>query len=211
MRRRQMIAAMGIVVTTLSLSGCKIVSIEQDASDTAANAFSATEYAQELWASKAVPYFTENAHPVGEVLDAIAANLDAAGSRYGYRPADEGSPWSFVVRGTGAVVTKNTKSRAGSLVVATDAAPGHQVTIQIGPVVRGNTLRDALPFVSFKDFTNQLEFADVGTAITALAMSGVAPNVDAIAEGAAVSFLGTMSLNSKSDKIVITPVSLESQ
>jgi predicted lipoprotein len=211
MRRRWMIAAIGIVFGALSLSGCKIVSIEQDASDVAANKFDATAYTDSLWSSHALPYFNENAQPIDQILDAIAVDLDAAGKQYGYRPSDEGSPWSFVIRGSGRVVSKNTTSRAGTLVVTTDAASAHEVTIQIGPVIRGNSLRDALPFVSFKDFTNQLEYADVGKAMTAVAMSALGTTVDAIDAGETVTFLGTMSLNSKSDKIVVTPVSLESR
>ena len=33
--------------------------------------------------------------------------------------------------------------------------------IQIGPVLRGTALRDALEFVRFTDFVNQFEFAGV--------------------------------------------------
>jgi predicted lipoprotein len=84
-----------------------------------------------------------------------------------------------------------------------------EATIQIGPVVKGNAIRDSLPFVSFKDFTNQLQFADVGKALTALALAAIGADAATLVEGQKVSFTGAMSLNRGSDKILITPISLK--
>jgi predicted lipoprotein len=193
----------------LALAGCKIVPIG-DKAETEVKSFDAKAYADGLWTQKALPHFTSTAKSLPEVLAAIAADLNAAGTKYGYRAAAEGSPWSFIVSGTGTVSKKNTESRAGTLIVALDGAtPPAEITIQIGPVVKGNSVRDSLPFVSFKDFTNQLEFADAGKAMTALAMAGVAADVAAIKEGDKVSFTGAMSLNTKADKIIVTPVALK--
>ena len=36
--------------------------------------------------------------------------------------------------------------------------------MQIGPAMRGTAIRDALDFVSFGDFTNQIDFARFGKA-----------------------------------------------
>ena len=36
--------------------------------------------------------------------------------------------------------------------------------MQIGPAMRGTAIRDALDFVSFNDFTNQIDFARFGKA-----------------------------------------------
>ena len=33
--------------------------------------------------------------------------------------------------------------------------------LQIGPVIKGTSIRDSLDFLKFDDFTNQLEFARV--------------------------------------------------
>src|SRR5690606_15802269 len=106
------------------------------------------------------------------------------------------SAWTFVVTGTGTVTAKNTKSRAGTLDVTLDgAAPPTQVEVQIGPIIRGNAIRDSLPFVSFNDFTNQLEFADAGKALTALALKAIEAEAASITEGQKVTFVGAMSLN----------------
>ncbi len=201
-RRRMVLFAPALLV----LAACKVLPIAGEGA-VPSDAFDARAYAAGLWSSRALPHFQSGAHPIGEVLSAIATGFDAAGASLGYRPATEGSPWTFVVSGTGVVSKKNTKSRAGTLEIAVDGT-GPTVSIQIGPVVRGNAIRDALPFVSFKDFTNQLEFAEVGKALTALAMEQVAASAASLAEGNRVQFLGALSLNKATDPIVVTPVSL---
>ncbi|SEP74046.1 Predicted lipoprotein [Devosia sp. YR412] len=190
----------------LPLSGCKILPIADEA-ETAAAGFNAQAYAAELWTGRALPHFVEAAKPVAEVLPAIGADLAAAGAEFGYR-AGEGSPWSFVVSGTGVVSAKNVESRAGTLEVAVDGL-ADPVVLQIGPVIRGNAVRDGLPFVTFQDFTNQIEYADVGKALTALALEGFSGNAEAIAVGDTVNFTGAMSLAGASDKLLVTPVTLE--
>jgi len=39
------------------------------------------------------------------------------------------------------------------------------IAVLTGPVIRGTALRDALPFIQFSQFVNQLEFARVGNAL----------------------------------------------
>lgn len=191
----------------MSVASCKIVAIS-DQLKIDGQGFDATRYADQIWASKVLPHFAASAEPMGEVLAAIAADLGSAGEKYGYRAATEGSPWTFIVAGSGTITKKNTQSRAGTMTVSVDGM-GSGATIQIGPVVKGNAIRDSLPFVSFKDFTNQLQFADVGKALTALALAAIGADAAALTEGQKVSFTGAMSLNRGSDKILITPVSLK--
>lgn len=188
------------------LSGCKMVPIvAEDAA--AAAGFDAAGYADGIWTQKALPYFSESARPVAEVLPAIMADLEAAGTSLGYR-AGEGSPWSFVVSGQGAVTSKNTESRAGTLEIAVDGL-ADPVVVQIGPVIRGNAVRDALPFVSFKDFVNQLEYANAGKALTALAYAGVTQSAEAVAVGDVVRFTGAIAVSRPGDAVMVTPVTLE--
>src|SRR5262249_44460236 len=66
----------------------------------------------------------------------------------------------------GVVVAVNTTSRVGTAaidVMPTDGRPDAQ--LMIGPVIRGTALRDALDFIQFTDFTNQIQFADVANAL----------------------------------------------
>lgn len=198
-------AGLALALLVIPLTGCKIVQIaDQEAAAPAG--FDAGSYVQELWESQALPHFASSARPVQEVLPAIASDLATAGGQFGYR-SGEGSPWSFIVAGQGKVSAKNTESRAGTLEVAVDGLT-EPVVLQIGPVIRGNAVRDALPFVSFKDFTNQIEFANAGKALTAKALEGFAGGVEALKVGDTVKFTGAISISSKSDAAVVTPVEL---
>lgn len=202
---RRRLAGLGLIAgLILPLVSCKVVPIGEDGA--AQVGFDASGYAAALWTERALPQVTAAARPVAEVVPAIMADLGAAGTKFGYR-AGEGSPWSFVVAGTGVVTTKNTASRAGTLDV-TVAGMTAPVVLLIGPVIRGNAVRDALPFVTFQDFTNQIEYADVGKALTALALAEFSGNVDAIKVGDTISFTGTISMAGATDRLLITPVSI---
>ena len=202
-------ACLGLLcVLGVSLAGCKIVPISEVGAG-AATAFDAEAYTAGLWTEQALPHFSSAARPAADVMPRIVADLAGAGTEFGHR-AGEGSPWSFVVSGTGVVTAKNTESRAGTLAVTLEGAAGPiEAVLQIGPVIRGNAIRDALPFVSFQDFTNQLEYADVGKALTARAVAGFSGNVDAIAVGDSVNFTGAISMAGAADKLLVTPVILE--
>lgn len=201
--RRACFVALAMVVA-LPLAGCKIVPI---AEQEAPAGFDGAAYAAGLWDERALPYFAEAARPASEVIPAIGADLAAAGARFGYR-AGEGSPWSFVVSGSGTVTAKHTQSRAGTLEVAVDGL-AEPVVLQIGPVIRGNAVRDALPFVAFKDFVNQLEYANAGKALTAAALAGFSSAADAVAVGDTVRFTGAIGVSTGSDAVLVTPVTLE--
>ena len=68
--------------------------------------------------------------------------------RYGHREAN--GPVYFIVKGDGVVTDLDTRSRSGLALV--DVAPFDQrpdLSIQIGPVLRGTSLRDATGVVPF--------------------------------------------------------------
>ncbi|WP_026789850.1 DUF2291 family protein [Pleomorphomonas oryzae] len=190
----------------VALAGCKILPIQSE-SDAAQQKFNGTDYLAKLWDAQVVPVVRDKAFPIETVIAAIEGGLDKAGPEFGHRPAEEGSPWSFIVKGTAVIKEKNTASRAGTVLidVATPKGPV-PVTIQIGPVIKGNSLRDAMPFINFQNFTNQLEFAEVGRAFNGRVVTEIKAAVDALAPGQTIAYSGTFSLNSPTDKILLTPV-----
>lgn len=176
-----------------------------------AEGFNAAGYVDSVWASQLTPHFDSKANDLATVIAAVKADLDKAGHDYGHRAASEGSPWSFAVKSTGKVVSVNTESRAGTLIVeiASDAGP-QQITLQIGPVVKGTAIRDSLPFFSFANVTNQIEFAQVGRAFNERALKEVEkPLAELKTPGTAVEFKGAISLTSVPETFVVTPVSLK--
>jgi predicted lipoprotein len=206
--RRSLLRCGGLAAAAM-LAGCKVVPIAAHQAELKAQRFDPKAWAEGLWAPKVLPYFATNAKPLAEVAKAATADLDAAGKAMGYRASSEGSPWSFAVKGQGTVVKKNTTSRAGTLEVKLEDDPARTVIVQLGPVIIGSAIRDVLPFVNFADFTNQLEFADAGKALTALALAAIGPAAQTAQAGSRISFSGALSMTSKSDPIKVTPVSLE--
>jgi len=203
----------------LLLPGCKVVpDATQDggagASGTGGagasrSAFDAPSWVSQVWAPKVLPHFEKDAVDLGKVLDALQRSLDEAGNQYGRRADTEGSPWNFTVRGAGKVVSVNTESRAGTAVVTVDTASGPQeVTLQLGPVVRGTAVRDSLPFFSFGAVTNQIEFAQAARALNDRAVGGIRQAVPAIQPGVRVEFLGAMNVRPSEPGWLVTPVSL---
>ncbi len=121
-----------------------------------------------IWTAKVVPYFEEKAGPFLEVRDLAAKAPDEAGAKYGYRAKADGTPVDLDGQARGRRSSPPTpKSRAATIGVDATGQGKTDATVQIGPAMRGTAIRDALDFVSFNDFTNQIDFARFGKAFNA--------------------------------------------
>ena len=100
----------------------------------------------------------------------------------------------------------NTESRAGLALVDTDDDGTADVSLAIGPVIRGTAMRDGMPFISFNQFTNQMEFAAVSNEMNTLINLQVITPLGAVTAlaGKSVSFAGAFTFSTLDD-IVITP------
>jgi predicted lipoprotein len=202
----------------LAASACTIVYDDEKGKKAAtgsadsphAQGFDAVASVESVWTAKVLPYFARDAVELGPVLAALEEDAEAAGAKFGRRPDTEGSPWSFAVKGQGVVVSVNTASRAGSMVVTIDALSGpREVTLQIGPVVRGTAIRDNLPFVSFGDVTNQIQFAQLSRAFNDRAVGAIHATAAALKAGTPVEFTGAMNVSASDETVLITPVTLK--
>jgi predicted lipoprotein len=201
-------AGLALVLAVLpALAGCKVVPIAADraARERLAGAFDADRYVDTIWDAQAAPYWSKVAAPLPELAAAIDQDIEDAGARKGRRAGD-GSPWTFVTEGQGIVRAIDTTARAGRVTVA---MAGRDVQIQVGPVVSGSTLRDSLPFITFNDFSNQIAYAEVGSAMSRQAVAQARPGVQALKVGDRVKFVGAFALSKAGDPIVLTPVRLE--
>ena len=196
--RRLRSALLAVVIVTASVvllaRGITVVPDSEVAdTDLAGNpAFSAKQYVNALWASKVLPLVQDKATDIATVLGAIDKNPDAAGKQYGHRPMAGNGPWNFVVHGDATIKAAETTLRHATLTVEIG---GHDVALQIGPVIFGTALRDALPFVSFEQVVNQIQFAQVSRELndraTATARAGL--DVAKLVPGAHIAFAGAMS------------------
>ncbi len=207
--RRRLASSLLLAVAALSLSACKVVPIAADraARERLSGAFDAGRYVETVWDAQAQPHWTKAAAPFAELSARIDQDIDAAGGRQ----AGDGSPWTFVTSGEGAVVRTDTAARAGNVVLAVPGADGRarEVTVLVGPVVSGSALRDSLPFVAFNDFSNQIAYAEVGGALTRRAIRDARPVAEGLKPGDRVAFTGVFQAAKAGEPVVVTPIRLQ--
>jgi predicted lipoprotein len=159
-------------------------------------AFDAKEFVAGIWRSKVLPTVDQQAVDATTLLPALASDQAAASKQYGSQ-AGTGSPYAFLVRGTGTVTKVDEDSPSHPLTVQVDGLKGDGSTVQVvtGPVIAGTALRDAVKFIKFSDFTNQLDYADAGTSLNTQVKADVLASVDPEAlVGKKVDFAGAFSL-----------------
>ena len=175
----------------------------------AGGAFDAKAYVTSIWSSQVLPTFDVKSVDAATLLAALIADPVAAEKKYGNQAADNG-PYSFMIKGSGKVL------EAGADGLAVDLAPPDgkaDVTINTGPVILGTALRDAVGFIKFGDFTNQIDYAQVSTEMKNEVKTTVFASFDATnALGKTVSFEGAFALSDTTSitaaSIVIVPVRL---
>ena len=81
--------------------------------------------------------------------------------------------------------------------------------MQVGPVVFGTALRDALPVISFGDFVNQIEYAEVSRALNDRAIAAARNGLDlASLTGKTITFSGAAAQPSGNSPLQLTPVAI---
>lgn len=204
------LSLLAALVLAMAAPGCKLVKNEdRDAKIAAARgeADTVASTVERIWNVEALPHLRRSATPLTELAPLIVADLDAAGAAHGYRQESEGSPWNFSTLAQGVVVAANIESRAATADLDIDGDGAADATLQLGPVIRGTTLRDVLPFISFSDFRDQIEFAKLARALNSRAYETALENLPRERLiGARVEALGVFTMRGPGDKILITPV-----
>jgi len=167
-------------------------------------------FVEENWEDKFTPFFADEVHPFSEVSAALDKDLEQAGSLFGLRPEGEANPWNFVVSGNGKIVLANTESRAATADVDVDGDGAADFTLQLGPVIKGTTLRDAATFLKFSDFRDQIEYAKLARALNTKVHDRLSDSLplDAL-EGKDISFLGALTVRSAGGDLLVTPIKVQ--
>jgi predicted lipoprotein len=171
--------------------------------------FDATTYANGIWQSKVLPAVAQHSVALDVLLGALKADPAAAAKKYGNEIA--GQP-NFLVHFTGTVTKIDTSSPLGAMTVSVPVnGTTTDVKVDIGPVILGTALRDALPFISFGQFLNQIQYGDVADALNAKIGSDVVSKVDiAKLEGKKLTVAGAFACNSADlSDVTVTPVILK--
>jgi predicted lipoprotein len=158
-RTVQFAAAFLMMLQAVVLAGCEPWTIRSisDAKSTQTN--DPASYVDSIWNSKLVPQILNSAVDARTLLSAMSSSMDDARQEYG---RNVGGEWYFIVKGQGNVSAVDTSSRSG--VLSLTISPKNErpdVSIQLGPILRGTALRDSTGLISFTNFVNQLDFADV--------------------------------------------------
>ncbi|MGW5064289.1 DUF2291 family protein [Streptomyces sp. NPDC004096] len=165
--------------------------------------FNPSAYASKTYTSKVAPAIKKNAVDIAALHEAITANPETAGRRYGHRAGT--GPYSYSVTLTGTAG----KAQSGLLPLTVKGLNKVRVSVQIGPAISGTALRDAPGFIKFGQFTNQVEYADAATALNAEMKAKVLKSFDAAAaDGKKVTIIGAMTPLTP-DVLTITPISIE--
>ena len=204
---------MSIVGASFALGGCKIVATPKKSAgneDSADNSgFDPNKMVRDIWDAKVIPYLAAKAGKFSEVNDLARANPDEAGKKYGFRQKEGSEPWTLIVKIEGRIVAAETTSRAATISVDNGGDGKVVAIVQIGPAMRGTALRDALDFVSFNDFKNQIDYAQFGKAFNQYANQtflSALPRDKLV--GRAVTILGAYTLESGDSPPLVTPAQL---
>ncbi|WP_265515882.1 DUF2291 family protein [Nitratireductor luteus] len=206
--------AVCIALILTGLAGCKLIKNASEGGDgemvSGKSGGNMTALVDEIWDARVLPHMRDSATDLATLGPAIEADLDAAGEAHGYRPSSEGSPWNFAVSVKGEIVSAKTDTRAATADVDVNGDGEADAVLQLGPVIRGTTLRDVLPFIDFTSFTDQIEFAQLSRALNTkayeTALEGL-PRESLV--GQPVEALGAFTVRGKGDAILITPVEMK--
>jgi predicted lipoprotein len=166
-------------------------------------AFDPARYAKETF-PKAATALAKDAVPLPTLLAALRKDQAGASRRYGRHQGN--SPYAFATKGEGVAG----RPENGLLPVRLQGVPqGTRVSVQIGPALNGTSIRDAVGFIRFGQFVNQVDYADAATALNNQVKAKVLKSLDAKRlKGRRLQFLGAFTLITPT-VVTITPVRLE--
>jgi predicted lipoprotein len=209
--RRSGVSAVVLAALVVSLSACAHVpgvytyESKQQVAQAAAG-FDAKDYVDKIWTSKVLPKISKDAVDAATLLDAIAADPAQAAEKYGTTSGAGAAP-AFLVKGQGTVTAVDVNAPTGPVTVT--LADGRTVTLVTGPVIAGTAIRDAVGFIDFSQFTNQIDYANVSTELNNHVKTDVVAELDrASLTGKSVSFEGAFSLLTPT-VIAVVPTTVE--
>lgn len=178
----------------------KVVKIGSDA-DVRQQAFSPEAYGATEF-PKVKASVEERAADAVEVGNALAADKDAAGKKYGVGSVNP----VISIKFTGTVEERKSNYN----VIKVNGFPeGMTIRVQTGPAVNGTDLRDATGTIEFGQFKNQIEFQNAGSALNNEMKKQVLEGVDVNnLVGTTVSVTGVFKLVNPKNWLV-TPVGFE--
>lgn len=213
MKKRMLALGLVLAMTASTLTGCvKVVKIGEEGKYTGEEEFSATDNVAGIWESQALPDLEGKAVELADFLTEANGDLKSLVDKYGKYSMGTSGEINYVVKGTGTVTEVNQEKKAGYMTIALDGYEGtKEISIQIGSVYKGSSIRDSLDVIKFGDYTNQQDWAAVSQSINKLVDEQVVQTADpASLKDKKIAFMGAFTANDNT-KVLITPVKIEVQ
>ena len=156
MRKRVLAVGLAAVMMSTAMTGCvKVIKIGQEAEYTGKTEFNAGDDVAGIWESKALPDLEGKAVDLAEFLTEANGDVKSLVDKYGKYSMGTSCEINYVVKGTGTVTEVNQEKKAGYMTVKLDGYDGpEEISIQIGSVYKGSSIRDSLDVIKFGDYTN---------------------------------------------------------
>lgn len=205
------------IILLLGLSACTIVPIEEIEQIEQSEAFNPATYVESIWETRVIPTVADKAEDLPKVLVAIEADLASAGKMYAM--VSPSGAFNFVVKGQGTIDSLDTESRNGTAVMTITGYSGSvKVILQVGPLIRGDSIRDGVGFIAFGNFKDQTEFGQVSRELNQRIAEDVLGSIDLTSlVGKTVTFSGVFTVRTTNQtnidlsEIIITPVIFEAE
>lgn len=169
-------------------------------------AFNKVKYVDSIWKSRVLPALRNNAIPIDTLVKALEKNPSAAEKEYGH---DVAGAYNFLVSFTGKVSKVDTSTPVGMMTVNVPFSGAMlPVKVQVGPVILGTSLRDALKFISFGQFLNQVQFGSAGEEINTRVAQTIKSELDLkTVSGKTITVRGAFTYDGTNPKdLQVTPV-----
>ncbi len=192
--------AIAAVVIIAAAFNVKVVSTDEADASAADGQLDAATFAAEQY-DAVVAYVDDEAVDLTELLAALDGGADEAD--FG-NTSGASSAYAFPVTFTGVAGAATPPVQP----IAVEGLPAETVVqVQIGPALNGTALRDVSGEISFNQFTNQLEYQNVGTELNDLVRAEVLDGLE-IPEGATVQVTGAF-LRVNPQLVSVVPISVE--
>jgi predicted lipoprotein len=204
-RARAFVTVATAAAALLFLSGCEIRPLDPSTGraiiEDQSEKFDAATFVEENWSGSILPALRSGAVDIVTILENLRGLEEE-------RLAELSSAVR-IVEGRGRVLSLDDASRARLLRIDAPPYDGNEdYALQIGPVIRGTALRDAVPSISFNQFVNQLEYANVARSLNERLVDSILNDLDPEGlVGSEVTFVGVLPLRNP-DALLITPIEI---
>lgn len=126
--------------------------------------FDPKDYVDKHWSTEIFPTVLHKAIDMPTLLSDLKSNQSRTTKLYGHVAELGGQP-TFLVKGTAHVVSVDTSNIPAEAVAKVGDSAKPNVDIQLGPILTGTDVRDAMRFISFNQFQDQVTYSELATAI----------------------------------------------